>query len=561
MKLLLVAVNAKYIHSNPAVYSLKAYASQYHDHIKIAEYTINNRREEILADLYQRCPDLIAFSCYIWNWDLIQGLFADIKKLLPNVIIWLGGPEVSFLPEEILRQHVEVQGIMLGEGEETFLELTHYYIDKTCKIEEIAGIITREGRTSPRKLLDMAKIPFLYHEPKVFENRIIYYESSRGCPFRCSYCLSSIDKTVRLRDYELVKQELKYLLDKKVKQVKFVDRTFNCNHDHTIRIWEFLIKNDNGITNFHFEVSADILQDDELKILSHMRPGLVQLEIGVQSTNPNTLKEIDRYADFETLKAAVSKIQSTNNIHIHLDLIAGLPYEDFASFKKSFDEVYQMRPHQLQLGFLKILKGSKMHQKVNDYGITYSSHPPYEVFRTKWLDYDAILTLKRIEEMVEIYYNSNQFITTLKLLQTCFSSAFTMYYELSRFYVEHEYHIKTPSRVARYEVLLQFASTIDSQYANLYAEALTFDCYLRENMKSRPVFSYQLDALKEEFREIKKHRNITGKEKHLEPFYYPVWIDSNQVKMKKEKPWIICFDYTKRNPLTYEAFYEEISYS
>lgn len=559
MKLLLVAVNAKYIHSNPAVYSLKAYAGQYAEQIQIAEYTINNRREEILADLYQKRPDLIAFSCYIWNWELIQGLFSDIKIVMPHVRIWLGGPEVSYLAEEILIQHSEVEGIMLGEGEETFLELTQYYLDQTGSLEEICGIITRTGKTNSRSPLEMSKIPFLYEDPDTFENRIIYYESSRGCPFRCSYCLSSIDKTVRLRNNELVKKELKHLLDKRVKQVKFVDRTFNCNKEHTVEIWNFLTENDNGFTNFHFEVSADILRDEELEILSKMRPGLVQLEIGVQSTNPETLHEIDRFADLEKLKKAVARIHAMKNIHVHLDLIAGLPFEDFDSFEHSFDEVYQMSPHQLQLGFLKVLKGSKMHQNAEKYGMVYSTHPPYEVFQTKWLNYNEVLGLKRVEEMVELYYNSNQFTTTLKFLQMHFTSSFRLYQELAKFYVEHEYHIKTPSRVARYEVLLQFASAIDSQNTELYAEALTFDCYLRENMKSRPTFSNQLDTFKDELKEMKKQKNITGKENHLEPFYYPVWSEEDQMLTKRERPWVICFDYSKRNPLTYEAYYEVIS--
>ena len=327
MKFLLTAVNAKYIHSNPAVYSLRAYAGEeLSEHIEIAEYTINQRMEQILAGIYEKKPDVIAFSCYVWNWNMIQELLTEVPKIMPVVPIWLGGPEVSFLGEKILKQYPAVTGIMIGEGEQTFKELLEYYVNKNGNLHDIKGLLLADGMTGERELTDISTLPFLYEDMEQFKNRIIYYESSRGCPYRCSYCLSSIDKKVRLRDIEIVKKELQFFLDRNVAQVKFIDRTFNCNHKHALEIWNYIYEHDNGVTNFHFEVEGDILNEEEIALLNKMRPGLVQLEIGVQSTNPVTLKEINRFTDFENLKTIVEKINSGKNIHQHLDLIAGLPY-------------------------------------------------------------------------------------------------------------------------------------------------------------------------------------------------------------------------------------------
>ena len=373
MKILLTAINAKYIHSNPAVYSLAAYANHNLTEeekgtckIEIAEYTINHRTEHIIADIYKKKPDVLAFSCYIWNWEYVQEVMVELHKLLPKVPIFLGGPEVSFTSEDILKQYPFLTGIMIGEGEETFLDLCRAYMEHR-DVKLLPGI-----SGDPRGLVNINDIPFFYDDMAAFEHRIVYYESSRGCPYRCSYCLSSIDKTVRLRDLELVKKELQFFLDLKVPQVKFIDRTFNANRTHACEVWNYILDNDNGITNFHFEISADILTEKELSILEKMRPGLVQLEIGVQSTNEKTIKEINRSMNLEKLKGVVSKIHGYQNIHQHLDLIAGLPYEDYLTFQTSFNEVYSMKPQQLQLGFLKVLKGAKMWEKAEEYGIAYN---------------------------------------------------------------------------------------------------------------------------------------------------------------------------------------------
>ncbi len=575
MKFLLVALNAKYIHSNPALHSLRAYAGkEYQDNIELAEYTINNESGTILADLYKRQPDVVGFSCYIWNRNMLMDIVGEFHKLMPGVPIWLGGPEVSFAARQILDEKKEVTGIMIGEGEETFLHLLKHYLkeDGYGELGQIQGIVTREYEYKKRPLLDMDTLPFLYSDLSAFENRIIYYESSRGCPFRCSYCLSSVDKTVRVRDFELVKKELQFFLDNKVPQVKFVDRTFNCVHEHTMDVWRYILENDNGVTNFHFEVEADILRPEEIELLSKMRPGLCQLEIGVQTTNPVTLKEIRRNMDIGKLRNTVEKILSFGTVHIHLDLIAGLPYEDYVSFANSFNEVYAMKPQQLQLGFLKVLKGAYMHEKAADYGIAYLDKPPYEVLFTKWLTFEDVVKLKRIEEMVEIYYNSNQFTHTLPVLEKEFESPFAMYECLAQFYEEKGYFVKTPSRMYRYDVLLEFAMTVVSQQKErLYKELLIFDIYLRENVKSRPQFASFLASDKEIVRtfyekEVENAQYLSGYEQydakqmarmtHLENFTYPVWnTEYDEIVRPLDEAKYVLFDYKERNPLTYEAKY------
>lgn len=575
MKFLLVALNAKYIHSNPALHSLRAYAGdKYQDSIELAEYTINNESGTILADLYKRQPDVVGFSCYIWNFNMISDLVREFHKLMPNVPIWLGGPEVSFNAREILDNRKEVTGVMIGEGEETFLHLLKHYLkeDGFCDLSKIAGIVTRGNEYINRPLLDMDALPFLYSDLGAFENRIIYYESSRGCPFRCSYCLSSVDKTVRVRDFSLVKKELQFFLDHKVPQVKFVDRTFNCVHEHTMDVWRYILENDNGVTNFHFEVEADILKPEEMELLSKMRPGLCQLEIGVQTTNPVTLKEIRRNMDIDKLRKTVETILSFKTVHVHLDLIAGLPYEDYESFANSFNEVYSMKPQQLQLGFLKVLKGSYMHEMAGDYGISYLSKPPYEVLYTNWLSYEEVVKLKRIEEMVEIYYNSNQFTHTLAVLEKEFETPFEMYEDLARFYEERGYFVKTPSRMYRYDVLLEFVMTkVSQEKEQLYKELLIFDIYLRENVKSRPSFASFLANDKEIVRtfyekEVENSKYLSGYEQfdakqmarmtHLERFSYPVWnVRFEDIVAALDSERYVLFDYKERNPLNYEAKY------
>lgn len=566
MKIFLTAINAKYIHSNLAVYSLRAYAKVFQEQIEIGEYTINNRVDYILEQIYKAKPDVLCFSCYIWNIGYVEDLITEYHKLCPEVPIWVGGPEVSYEVETFLEEHPQVTGVMIGEGERTFQQLCEYYVNQNGTLKELNGIAYKDSVsgevifTQPQEPMNMSDIPFCYDHIENFENRIIYYESSRGCPFNCSYCLSSIDKKLRFRDTELVKKELAFFIEKKVPQVKFVDRTFNCKHDHAMEIWRFVKEHDNGITNFHFEISADLLNEEELALIHDMRPGLIQLEIGVQSTNEPTIREIHRTMKLELLKDIVRKIQSGGNIHEHLDLIAGLPYEDYAAFAKSFDEIYELKPNQLQLGFLKVLKGSYMYGHAVEYEIVYHEKTPYEVMKTKWLSFDDVLKIKQVEEMLEVYYNSGQFEITMKVLEPLFDSAFMMFQELGAFYEAKGYFGMSHSRIRRAEILLEFMRERKSSGAvmQMLEESLTFDLYYRENCKSRPSWAPSPAEFKEQTRYYCKN----GAKSHLEPFHYRFPEKSKkalqEVPKRLEKPVYMLFDYENRDPLDHQACVTEV---
>ena len=574
MKFLLAALNAKYIHSNPALYSLRAYAEKYHPEaaaqVELAEYTINQTVEEILADLYERKPEAVAFSCYIWNWKMMQEVISELHQVRPELPIWLGGPEVSYHAEEVLEQFPFLTGIMVGEGEVTFSELLTFYEKKSsgryseqqqlqivafwpgaikqAGLDSIAGIVYRDPitgelvRTKERSLTNISEIPFFYKDMKDFVNRIVYYESSRGCPFRCGYCLSSIDKRVRLRDLALVKEELQFFLDQKVPQVKFIDRTFNCNHQHAMEIWKYIQEHDNGITNFHFEISADLLNGEELALLAKMRPGLVQLEIGVQSTNPETIRAIHRHMDLKKLEHCVNRVHSFRNIHQHLDLIAGLPYEDYDTFHQSFNDVYQMKPDQLQLGFLKVLKGSLMQKEAEVYGIVYKEKEPYEVLSTNWLTYGEVLKLKMVESMVEVYYNSGQFWHTLEYLVPFEKDAFTFYEKLGSFYEKKGYSEISHSRMRRYEILLEYLQEETDVPTEVAAQKMLYDLYLREKLKKRPVFAPDQKQYETAVWNYRKNNQVS-KTAHIEVF---------------ENGTVILFDYEKRDPLSNNAYTEVV---
>ena len=606
MKILLTAVNAKYIHSNLGIYSLKAYADQVlglgeaggrHERaenrgigtgamdpakpsIELAEYTINHQLDQILQDIFRREPDGIALSCYIWNIEYIRYLIADLGKILPDVPIWLGGPEVSFDAAKVLGELPEATGVMKGEGEETFAQLAGYYVDKLCKkgtdsgkilpdgqagLENIPGLAFRlpDGSladTGVRRAMDMSRIPFPYKhmDIKDLEHRIIYYESSRGCPFSCSYCLSSIDKSVRFRSLELVLDELAYFLEAGVPQVKFVDRTFNCNKKHAMAIWRFIKSHDNGVTNFHFEIAADLLDQEEIELLGQMRPGLVQLEIGVQSTNPDTLKAIHRKTDIAEIRRITGTINQAHNVHQHLDLIAGLPNENLESFRHSFNQVYSMEPEQLQLGFLKVLKGSYMEEMALTYGLCYSSRPPYEVLSTRWLSYRDILELKGVEDMTEVYYNSRQFVHTLSGLAAEYGSPYEMFLDMAAYYRENNLTGISHSRIARYEILYSIIARrrdagLDASVMERFRDLLMYDLYLRENVKSRPSFARDQSTYKQAVRQFFQREEES-------PHYLMDYegYDSRQMsKMAHIEAMgdgtLVLFDYRHRDPLTYNA--------
>ena len=551
-KILLVAINAKYIHSNLAVYCLKEYSKEFENEIEIAEFTINQYTDFITQSIYKKKPKVIAFSCYIWNISYVNIVIRNLRKILKDVEIWVGGPEVSYRAENYLKELPQVNGVMVGEGEKTFNNLCKYWLKNESEPAKIDGIVYRNkiGKVvmNPKtELMDLSEVPFLYSDIEKFKNKIIYYESSRGCPFSCSYCLSSIDKKLRFRDMELVKKELQFFLDNKIPQIKFVDRTFNCKKSHSMEIWRYIYENDNGITNFHFEISADLLDDEAIELIGKMREGLIQLEIGVQTTNLQTIKEINRSTNLEKLKNVVYRINIFKNTHQHLDLIAGLPYEDLESFKKSFDDVYAMRPEQLQLGFLKVLSGALMETKAKEYELEICDEPPYEVLSTKWLSYDDILELKKVENVVEIYYNSRQFVNSILYLEKKFESPFEMFKELGNYYELHKLDEVKHSRVKLYENLLEFVNN-RFEGDEIFKELLKLDIYLRENIKSRPIFAE--DDYKEILRPYYRKYKSEHKVVHIEMFKLNVikWINEGIIIKENQ---IILFNYNLINPVNH----------
>ena len=597
MKILLVAVNAKYIHSNLAVYCLKSYAASKGQEADIAEYTINQQTGDVLRDLYERNADVVAFSCYIWNIDFIKTVIKDYKKIRPQSEIWLGGPEVSYRGEKLLKELPEVRGVMVGEGEETFANLIAMYEEaENAESDEavrdlpspnISGLVERIDNdeimtTEPALPLDFSRLPFPYGDGSVtvdkhfkdgkemwntsldsFDNRIIYYESSRGCPFSCAYCLSSIDKRVRFRDMDLVKKELKFFLEKQVPQIKFIDRTFNVNGPRTMELLQFFKENDNGVTNFHCEVAAELLTGEQIELLNSLRPGLVQLEIGVQSTNMETLSVVNRKTELTLLKEKVAAVREKNNVHIHLDLIAGLPKENLESFQNSFNEVYRMKPHQLQLGFLKVLSGAPMEQMAGENEIVYQSAPPYEVLSTKWLSFADIILLKKVEEMVEVYYNSGQFVYSMLYLEKFFENPFAIYEALAGYYENKQYAGLKLSRNKRYEILWEYArenltgklpagnKEQSGDSLETFEEILFYDYCLREKPKSRPPFAVhsQLDkqSLKEAYLSFGVKREEEGMH-DIERFSFDPVETAEQGKMAGE-PCMILFSYEKREAM------------
>ncbi len=573
MKILLIAVNAKYIHSNLAVYCLRSYAAKLGIWTELAEYTINHRQEDILEDIYRRKPDVAAFSCYIWNLEYVRELIADLHKILPDTEIWAGGPEVSYDTEEFLRSMPQMRGVMKGEGEKTFARLAKLYIeygkDAFSHLDGCRGIVWRNEKNKLRdngaaELMTLDEVPFVYEDLTPFDHRILYYESSRGCPFSCSYCLSSIDKRVRFRSMELVERELQFFLEHQVPQVKFVDRTFNCSHRHAMAIWSYIKEHDNGVTNFHFEIAADLLNEEELALLSELRPGLAQLEIGVQSTNPDTIREIDRVMDFEKVSRCVRQVAAAGNIHQHLDLIAGLPFENFDSFIKSFNDVYRLKPEQLQLGFLKVLKGSKMHHRAGDYGIVYRDRPMYEVLFSKWISYEEIGILKAVEEMVEVYYNSRQFAHTMDALEEAFVHPFAMYRALARYYNRKDLNGVRHSRMSRLNILRDFilevlAGTVEETVQTVKMsreraeDLLLTDLYLRENSKSRPEWASDLSGYKEEIQEFYRQEKQQGQYlTDYEGYSWKQMMNMTHMEILSDGSWYL-FDYRRRSPLTKDA--------
>ncbi|MEA5084594.1 MAG: B12-binding domain-containing radical SAM protein [Lachnospiraceae bacterium] len=507
MKILLTAINAKFIHSSLAVRSLKAYCPELSNNIRSIEYTINNSEDYILTDIFKQKPDVICFSCYIWNINMVVSLAKNLKKVLPNAKIICGGPEVSYESEDFLLNNPDVDIVIRGEGEKTFGELCHALVENTTW-DNINGLTFRNCyrivSTPPQPPLYMDELPFVYTDFSDLQHRIIYYETQRGCPYNCQFCLSSVEKGVRFLSLEKVYTHLDFFLKNNVKQVKFVDRTFNCNKAHATAIWQFLINNDNGVTNFHMEIEAHIMEDDTINLLRQARDGLFQFEIGIQSTNIDTLTAVKRNPDFEFLKERIEKIKALKNIHIHLDLIAGLPHESYSSFRKSFNDVYFLNADQLQLGFLKVLKGSGLRSDSEMYGIVNRHQSPYEVLFTKDISFEEMLRLKAIEDIVETYYNSGKALNTAKYTALLFDTPFDFYETFSIYWENNNHHRVNHSKQELYTIFYEFCngSSFTKSKIETIKELLKFDMLLCDNLNSLPNWVNTNES--DEFKQAKR---------------------------------------------------------
>ena len=520
MKVLITAIDSKFIHSNLAVRYLKNFTKDIDYESKIKEFTINDREGRILEEIIREEPDIVAFSTYIWNVELISRVANLIKRVNPKIEILYGGPEVSFDSRNFLENNVG-EYVIEGEGEKTYRDFILYKLGE-IKLDNVRGLHYKfEGTVysnEKRPLMSMDEIIFPYEDKEDLSNKIVYYEASRGCPFNCKYCLSSTSHGVRFLEIDRILEELKYFINKKVRLVKFVDRTFNCNHKFSIAIWDYLISVDTD-TQFHFEISADILKDEEIRLLSKAPEGRFQFEVGVQTTNDDVLRNINRFVNFSDIKEKVIELMSIRNIKQHLDLIAGLPGEDYESFKKSFNDVYEIRPEEIQLGFLKLLKGSSMREDADNYGMEYSPYPPYEILKTNKVSYEELLKLKKIEEMVDKYYNSQKFNHIIKYFEKKFNSPFEFYYSLGIFFEDKGYFNKNIGNIEYYKVFLDFNETVLKE-SNIYVDEIVKFNYLIYNKKRGLPDFLRSNMSKEEEKNFKdNHREkYSFKEYHLEKF-------------------------------------------
>lgn len=506
MKVILVAVNSKFIHSNLAVRYLKSYTKDLNYQCDFKEFSINDREERVVEEILKDKPDIIGFSCYIWNIEFVKKVSKLIKLINPEIEVFYGGPETSYDPIEFLMENVG-EYLIEGEGEETYREFIESKLNLS-PLEDIKGLYYRkEGKIiygGKRNLMDMNKIVFPYEEGDDLKNKIVYYEASRGCPFNCKYCLSSTTHGVRFLDMDRVLRELQFFINKKVRLVKFVDRTFNCNKVFANTIWKYLIEK-GGETCFHFEVSADLFSKESMEILKEAPKGMFQFEVGVQTTNDVILRNINRTIKFATIKEKVEELNELNNIKQHLDLIAGLPGEDFNSFRKSFNEVYEISPEELQLGFLKLLRGSQMRAESEKWGMVYSPYPPYEILKTKDISYNELLVLKKVEHMVDKYLNSGKFYKILNffVFSAKFKDVFEFYYELSRFYDECGYFERSISAIEYYELFVKFNRKLCVGNEKLLLDIIRYEYFAFNNTKWIPEF-LKVEMTKEEERLLKE---------------------------------------------------------
>ncbi|MBP3929715.1 MAG: B12-binding domain-containing radical SAM protein [Peptostreptococcaceae bacterium] len=502
MKILLTTLNSKFIHTNLAIRYLKHFVKDINDiEVDIREYTINNELDYILKDINKNSYDVILFSTYIWNVNDIVKLCHNLKKINPNVKIALGGPEVTYDSENSMNTHDFVDYILYGEGELVFKDFVKY-LKGEINIEEVKGLVYRENgkviKNKPMELLqnlDLIPSPYENIDKSEYENRIVYYETSRGCPFNCQYCLSSTIQGLRYFSIDRVKKDLKALIDARVSQIKFIDRTFNANKKFAMEIMQFLMENDNDYTTYHFEVTAHLLTDDMLDFLSKCKEGLFQFEIGVQSTNDKVLEAVGRRDDFKKLSYVVQKIATFRNIHQHLDLIAGLPYEDYKSFEKSFNDVFNLGIEHLQLGFLKMIKGTGVRNEADKHEYRYKDYPPYEILYNKYISYDEIIKLKDIEEILEKYYNSKNFVLSMKyIIQNYYKqSPFKFFEDFATYFDENGYFDASQGKNQLYKILLDFYVEKVNTNIELFKEILKYDYISLGKTSNVPSFMNKID--------------------------------------------------------------------
>ncbi|NRT33752.1 radical SAM superfamily enzyme YgiQ (UPF0313 family) [Clostridium beijerinckii] len=520
MKVLITAVDSKFIHSNLAVRYLKSFTRDMDYESKIKEFTINDREGRILEEIIKEKPDIVAFSTYIWNVELISRVANLIKRVDSNIEILYGGPEVSFDSRSFLKNNVG-EYVIEGEGEKTYRDFILYKLGK-IRLEDVRGLHYKINdivySNEKRPLMSMDEIVFPYEENEDLTNKIVYYEASRGCPFNCKYCLSSTSHGVRFLDIDRVLKDLMYFINKEVRLVKFVDRTFNCNSKFAMAIWDFLINQDTN-TQFHFEISADILKPQEIELLSKAPKGRFRFEVGVQTTNDEVLRNINRFVNFSDIKEKVLEIEALRNIDQHLDLIAGLPGEDYESFKKSFNDMYEIKPEEIQLGFLKLLKGSSMREDAEKYGMEYSPYPPYEILKTDKISYEELLKLKKVEEMVDKYYNSQKFNHIIRYFERKFELPFDFYYSLGMFFEDKGYFSKNIGNAEYYKVFLDYSESVLQENNKHLKEIIRFNYLIFNKKRGLPEF-LRSDMEKEEEKSIKEKlkEQYSFKEYYLEKF-------------------------------------------
>ncbi|HEX2938678.1 MAG TPA: B12-binding domain-containing radical SAM protein [Ruminiclostridium sp.] len=555
MKTVIAAVNSKYVHMSLAPWYLKAASADVCE-IRILELTINQDKSEILRSIYKEKPDVLGFSCYIFNISLILEIVKDLRTIFPNIVIVLGGPEVSFDPVEILQNNSEVDYVICSEGEVRSNRLLTA-LSEGKKPSDIDGIAFRVGnqvKFNPPadfiKNLDTIASPYTEEMLKSASGKIAYFESSRGCPFSCAYCLSPQTGGVRRFSMGRVKDDLKKLMLSDVRQIKFVDRTFNCSAARAKEIIRFIIESaesDKTGTvakkNYHFEAAADLFDDEMIEILSSAQTGLFQLEIGIQSFNEKTLEAATRKTNITLCEKNIKKLVSRGNMHIHLDLIAGLPYENFESFSGSFNRIFALAPHCIQLGFLKLLKGSSLRSEAEKYGIKYSHTPPYEVLSTPWLSYDEILKLKDIEVVVDALYNSGKFNHSFTYIIPKFNSPFNFFFKFSRYlkkFYPEGYGI--PSREL-YNIFMKFSDELLSSDDSISLnELLKFDFFISDNSCNPPKALTRAEL--PNARDLYAAEKSTGRRVHFERF------SVNPLDPVNKKSVVIKFDYTLKNPVT-----------